>query len=247
MDDDDDEDDDERDDDSDSSGYVLRQTVIRKAWDKLFDSNDHLLFCSRNASVDLSPLHPSQVHIFKLWQIYLDNINPLLKVTHTPSLQGRIIDAAGDVTNIKPSLEALMFSIYCAAVFSITQAECQKLFGSQREDVLASYQLGAREALLNAGFLKSGDRDCLTALHLYLVCFLVYLLQLGCALPTCESDLLDLKVRFLGHAKAQASNDHNTHELVLTIAAYRQTSNRSSITVIDTGCSNAHCSAYGHS
>jgi hypothetical protein len=177
IDNDDEEDDDERDDDSDSSGYMLRQTVITKAWDKLFDSNDHLLFCSRNTSVDLSPLHPGQIHIFKLWQIYLDNVNPLLKLTHTPSLQGRIIDAAGDVSNIKPSLEALMFSIYCSAVFSMTQAECYKLFGSKREDVLASYQLGAREALLNASFLKSGDRDCLTALHLYLVRFHTRFLQ----------------------------------------------------------------------
>jgi hypothetical protein len=143
--------------------------VIKKAWDTLFDSNDHLLFCSRNTSVDLSLLHPSQVHIFKLWQIYLENVNPLLKITHTPSLQGRIIDAAGDVTNIKPSLEALMFSIYCAAVFSMAQAECYKLFGAKREDILAGYQLGAREALLNSGFLKSSDRDCLTAIHIYLV------------------------------------------------------------------------------
>lgn len=145
--------------------------MIVKAWDALYDSNDHLLFCSRNTSVEISALHPNQIHIFKLWQIYLENVNPLLKVTHTPTLQSRIIDAAGDVTNINPNLEALMFSIYCAAIYSMSQTDCQKLLGTSRQDALSSYQLGAREALLNCGFLKTTDRDCLTALHLYLVSF----------------------------------------------------------------------------
>jgi hypothetical protein len=140
-----------------------------KTWDTLYDSNDHLLFCSRNTSIDLSALHPNQIHIFKLWQIYLENVNPLLKVTHTPTLQPRIIDAAGNVARINPNLEALMFSIYCAAVHSITQTDCHTIFGLSRHDALANYQLGAREALLNCGFLKTVDLDCLTALHLYLV------------------------------------------------------------------------------
>jgi hypothetical protein len=162
----------EADDNSDSSSYLLRQTVIMKTWDTLYDTNDHLLFCSRNTSIDLSALHPNQIHIFKLWQIYLENVNPLLKVTHTPTLQSRIIDAAGNVARINPNLEALMFSIYCVAVHSITQTDCHTIFGLSRQDALANYQLGAREALLNCGFLKTVDLDCLTALHLYLVSLL---------------------------------------------------------------------------
>ena len=147
----------------------MREKAVKRAWDTLYDSNDHLLFCSRNTTVDLSALHPNQIQIFKLWQVYLENFNPLLKVTHTPTLQARIIDAAGDVTNINPALEALMFSIYSVAILSLNQKECQKLFGSPREDLLAGYQLGTREALLNCVFLRTGDRDCLTALHFYLV------------------------------------------------------------------------------
>lgn len=109
--------------------------------------------------------------MFKLWQIYLENFNPLVKVTHTPTLQARIIDAACDVTKISPTLEALMFSIYCVAIFSLNKQECTKLFGQTREELLAGYQLGAREALLNCEYLRTGDRDCLTALHFYLVQF----------------------------------------------------------------------------
>lgn len=48
--------------------------------------NDALLFTPLNLNVNLSTSHSEQVHIFRLWQIYLDNVNPLLKVTHTPTL-----------------------------------------------------------------------------------------------------------------------------------------------------------------
>jgi hypothetical protein len=121
------------------------------------------------AVVDLAALHPEPVHIFKLWQIYLDNVNPLLKVTHTPSLQGRIIEAAGNPSLVHPYLEALMFSIYCMSILSLAGDDCQAMFGSSKERLLADYQFACQQALWNCGLLRSNDRDCLTALYLYLV------------------------------------------------------------------------------
>lgn len=117
-------------------------------------------------------MHPEQIQIFRLWQIYLDNVNPLLKVTHIPSLQGRIIDAASNVANIKPNLVALMFSIYCVAVMSLSEEDCSTMFGVPRDDLLSRYQSGCQHALWNCGFLRSSDRECLTALYLYLVSLL---------------------------------------------------------------------------
>ncbi len=76
--------------------------------------------------MDISALHPGPVEIFKLWQVYLDNVNPLLKVTHTPSIQGRIIEAASRITAINPVLEALMFSIYSTSILSLETEECSQ-------------------------------------------------------------------------------------------------------------------------
>ncbi|MCJ1284569.1 hypothetical protein MMC26_003902 [Xylographa opegraphella] len=153
---------------SDSSEDDMRAIVIKKAWDQLFHTNDNLLFGPRKSTVDVYTLHPDPVQIFRLWQLYLENVNPLLKVTHTPSLQGRIIEAATNVFNIKPDLEALMFSIYCMSVLSLSVDDCQAIFGSSKADLLTRYQFGCQQALLNCGFLRSGDRDCLTALYLYI-------------------------------------------------------------------------------
>lgn len=143
--------------------------LARREWHRLFEDNDHLLFGSRKTAVDISTLHPDPVKIFRLWQVYLDNVNPLLKVTHTPSLQGRIIEAVSDVSNIAPYLEALLFSIYCMAVLSLAAEDCQLMFGASKVDLLTRYQFGCQQALLNCKFLQCDDRDCLTALYLYLV------------------------------------------------------------------------------
>ena len=155
--------------DSDSSDEDVGEVVINEAWDQLFENNDHLLFGSHLTAIDISTLHPEPAQSFKLWQIYLENVNPLLNVTHTPSLQGRIIEAVSDVSNISPVLEALMFSIYCTAILSLAADDVQATFGLLKEDLLSRCQFGCRQALLNCGFLRCDDRDCLTALYLYLV------------------------------------------------------------------------------
>ncbi|KAL2871713.1 uncharacterized protein BJX67DRAFT_167727 [Aspergillus lucknowensis] len=146
----------------------MTETVVKKAWDQAFGTHDPL-FGAQDMPGDLSELHPQPSQIFRLWQIYLDNVDPLFKVTHTPTLQSRIIEAIGDLKNNKPPLDALMFSIYCIATLSVMPYECDALIGPSRDDVLAGYQVSCRKALVRAQFLRSDDRDCLTALYLYLV------------------------------------------------------------------------------
>jgi hypothetical protein len=128
------------------------------------------LFGSANrTSVQLSTLHPDPVQIFRLWHIYLENVNSLLGLTHTPSLQGHIIDAASNVANIEPNMEALLFGIYCMAIISLDSVECVAMFGRPRDDLLRGFQFGCQEALLSADFLRTRDRHCLIALIFYLV------------------------------------------------------------------------------
>ncbi|GLA97875.1 hypothetical protein AtubIFM57143_005808 [Aspergillus tubingensis] len=150
--------------------FTLGGNAVNKMFDEAYKNSDEgFIFGSRKANVDLSTLHPDQVQIFKLWQIYLDNVDPLLKVTHTPTLQARIICALSDLTRISSELEALLFSVYCVAIMSLDDEECRTSFGSPRKELLRGYQFGCQQALLNCNVLRTGDRECLTALFLYLV------------------------------------------------------------------------------
>ncbi|KAK4213664.1 hypothetical protein QBC37DRAFT_422608 [Rhypophila decipiens] len=160
-----DEDDDDLDSDAKSSSCEPPETTLTLA----LQAHDHLLFGAPNSNIHLPSMHPAQVHIFKLWQVYLDNINPLLKITHVPTLQPRIIDAASHVEDMCPRLEALMFSIYCVAVHSMTDEDCFASFHISRDQLLSCYQLGCKQALLRCTPWRSNDRDCLTALYLYLL------------------------------------------------------------------------------
>lgn len=146
---------------------------FQSAWDRLFRSTankqgiDRILLGS-GSTTDISTLHPEPAKVFRLWQIYLDNVDPLLKVTHTPTLQGRLVEAIGDSTQILPGMEALMFGIYCVATQSLAEDDCQTMFSSTKEHLTTVYQFGCEQALLNCNFLRTRDRDCLTALFLYL-------------------------------------------------------------------------------
>ena len=168
----------------------MREATVKDAWQRSFGDDDLVFFGARVANLDLSTLHPDPVQIFQLWQLYLDNINPLLKVTHVPSLQSRIIEAVGNLSSISKTLEALMFSIYCSAILSLQADECQTIFGSSQNDLLARYRFGCQQALLSSGFLRSDDPDCLTALLLYLVsiaCGLIFILCCSMVLDICET------------------------------------------------------------
>lgn len=152
-----------------SEGKSAIKADITRSWYQTFDSSDGLLFWSRKDPVDVSTLHPGPIQIFRIWQLYLDNVNPLLKVLHGPSVQLRVIEAASNLGNISPSFEALLFAIYCTSISSLAKDDCQAMFDLPREDLMARYQYGCQQALMNAKFLRSADREVLTALYLYLV------------------------------------------------------------------------------
>lgn len=152
----------------------MRDNLVKKAWNHLMHNDDSLLFGTSAAAVDLSTFHPEPVHIFRLWQTYLDNVNPLLRVTHTPTLQVRIIEAASNVTAISPAFEALMFSIYGIAVLSLSEQECVNTLCMTRDDLIIKFRFGCQQALLNAGVLRTDEMDCLTALYLYFVSWPYY-------------------------------------------------------------------------
>lgn len=128
-----------------------------------------LLFGTPRSSSDVHCLHPRPVQIFKLWQTYLDNVNPLVKIFHTPTTQQLILNATGNLENVPKNLEALMFGIYCCVLISLSDAECDAIMGEGKSTVLRRFRSGCQQALINASFLKSSDMMVLQALVLLLL------------------------------------------------------------------------------
>ncbi|MCJ1390838.1 hypothetical protein MMC18_003699 [Xylographa bjoerkii] len=113
--------------------------------------------------------HPSPMHIAVLWQTYLENVNPLTKILHAPTMQKQILEASGDLENVPRALEALMFAIYSLAVNSMTEEECQRVIGEARLTLLDRYTFATQQALLRVRFLKTSDIVVLQAFVLFLL------------------------------------------------------------------------------
>lgn len=135
----------------------------------MFGQRDNFPFAMGAEHTSLTDQHPSAIQIFQLWQIYLDNVNPLLKLTHTPTLQVRIIEAGANLHKISPSLEALMFSIYLMAIHTMQDEEVIASFNEEKRLLTGKYCRATQQALLNAEFMRQPDLSLLQAFLLYLV------------------------------------------------------------------------------
>ncbi|KAK9415030.1 putative Fungal specific transcription factor protein [Seiridium unicorne] len=116
-----------------------------------------------------SNLHPEPRHVFKLWQIFADNVNPLTKIIHAPTLQTKIFEAAWSVETITKPLEATMFAVYALAVESMRSTDCFHIFGEDRIVLVSRYRLGALRALSCTNLLSNRQLEVLQALTLVLM------------------------------------------------------------------------------
>ncbi|KAI1391259.1 fungal-specific transcription factor domain-containing protein [Hypoxylon trugodes] len=126
------------------------------------------LILSDTSNINLQELHPQPAHVFRLWQIFLERVDPITKVIHVPTVQPLLVEAATSRANIPKNIEALLFSIYLMAAVSLTDEECVERFGYSRETAYNRFSTGCRSALMRIGILKNYDLVVLQAMVLLL-------------------------------------------------------------------------------
>ena len=127
------------------------------------------LIFGQQITPSLRMLHPSVPQIISLWQVCLQNVNPLVKLFHAPLVQQMLLEAITDLGNIPKNTEALMFAIYLSSVASMNGQDCRRLMGQSKPSFVAKFSNLAQRALVNAEFLKSSNLVLLQAFTLYLV------------------------------------------------------------------------------
>lgn len=115
------------------------------------------------------PLHPNPIQIFQLWQLYIDNVNSLLKITHVPTIQPQILQAASNLDKVPKNIEAFMFGVYVMAITSMEERHAQSMFSESKQQLLTRYLPATQQALVNAEFMRVDDPLVLQAFVLYLV------------------------------------------------------------------------------
>ena len=79
----------------------------------------------RSADVDLGPLHPLPSQIPFMWQVYQENVDPVIKILHVPTMSKVIREVRSNLSSLTPSTETLMFSIYYASITSLDEEEAR--------------------------------------------------------------------------------------------------------------------------
>ncbi|KAM0543181.1 hypothetical protein ACHAPJ_012436 [Fusarium lateritium] len=127
------------------------------------------IFGYRSADVNLEKCRPLPSHIPFLWSVYQDNVEPLLKVLHIPTMEPIFRDARKNHEQLSPGNEALVWAIYYAAITSLEPDEVKANLGLNKEDVLAQYRFAVEQALAKANFLNSSDTAIIQAFVIFLL------------------------------------------------------------------------------
>ena len=113
--------------------------------------------------------HPKPEKIRFLWETFIENVHPVTNLFHVPTMSKKIENAIEDPANTDSGMEAFLFSLYHAAITSMTADECLKVMGDEKSNLLTYYKFAIEQALARAGLLVTQELITLQAFTLYLV------------------------------------------------------------------------------
>ncbi|KKA19657.1 C6 transcription factor, partial [Rasamsonia emersonii CBS 393.64] len=133
-------------------------------------SHDAFLFGYRSVAHTLRNYHPTPTQLFVLWKTYEHNVAPLVTVLHKPTIRNILVDASANPDSLDKNTEALAFSVYLAAVISMTHEQCVSELGEEREAAISRYRFATEQGLARANLLNSQNLTLIQAAILFLTC-----------------------------------------------------------------------------
>ncbi|WPH02926.1 bikaverin cluster transcription factor bik5 [Acrodontium crateriforme] len=123
------------------------------------------LFGTSEALANLS--QPAANQIVQLWQIYLENVDPIMKIFHAPTVQALVLGQIGKPP-LQASEQALVSAIYLTSAISMQDEHCRATFQESRHALIHKFRLATEIALSAAGFVTTTEITILQAFVLYL-------------------------------------------------------------------------------
>lgn len=112
--------------------------------------------------------HPPAASVSTLMGIYIDRIDPLVKILHIPSFTPMVL-AAAKAAEMEMDKEAAVFCWYFSTVSVMDEQECVRILGEGKEVLFAKYRAIARHTLGRARLLSTTSLMTLHAFYLFLV------------------------------------------------------------------------------
>lgn len=149
---------------ADGDLWVTLNDEICKMKNLMEQDQPEVAFSEENASDDFTGYKPLRftncpildpITAFKLWQIYLERVNPLLKIIHAPTVQPLIVSTTADIESTPLDQQALVYSIFGLAVLALRSDEITNMLGAekQRDDFLQEFLTAVSVSLAQFGSL----------------------------------------------------------------------------------------------
>ncbi|KAE8359924.1 cytochrome P450 [Aspergillus caelatus] len=127
-----------------------------------------LLASSRHPANSSNELDLSRWQSAQLWQIYRNNVDPVVKILHLPTVEPLVYSTMNGEGS--DDCRALLFAIYFAAVTSLSEVDAANLLGRDRRSCLLDFQARIEKVLIDAACLDTPSMLSLQALAIYITC-----------------------------------------------------------------------------
>lgn len=131
--------------------------------------HDGFLLGFYSLSHSLRGYHPNPEYISVLWNVYLENVAPLITILHTPTLKKLFDGPAQNPNLLDKNSEALVFTVYFVSIISMTSENCQYLLGDSRDVLVSRYRFAVEQALAKANLLNTQNLMLLQAAVIFLI------------------------------------------------------------------------------
>jgi hypothetical protein len=127
------------------------------------------IYSFNSIACSLAVFHPTPGQVLFLWQVFVNQVDPVLRMLHKPTMRASIMNAKDNISEMGKPFEALLFAIYFASVTSMTEEQCRNTLQEEKDSVLSRYRFAAEQSLARAEFLSTHNIVTLQALIIFLV------------------------------------------------------------------------------
>lgn len=100
----------------------------------------------------------------QLWRVYIDRVEPIVKIIHQPTVYQVFKATALDSTKAMVPARCLTYAIHHLAIMSLSDSECRETMNGQPKDqALLQFRLALQQSLVDADLLRSTELHVLQA------------------------------------------------------------------------------------
>ena len=133
-------------------------------------THQEFIFGYNSTMITLRILYPPANQIMTYWGLYVENVDPVVRLLHKPTAQKLFIQASKDQSSLTRVTEPLVFAVYFSVITSLSNEDCHRLLGLDREVGLKRFRYATEQALAKANFLATQEIIVVQAFCLFLGC-----------------------------------------------------------------------------